>query len=157
MIDNKSRFQVNAILPGDQTSMMVRPPVGIGINASMVKPDERKSTETIASETVAAAVSGDRSALRSIYEATSDRVFRLMVRMVGVQDADDLTQQVYARAFSNISQFSGDSKFETWLYRLATNEALQHLRREKHRRTSELLVEPTTRHSDSVEQDERAI
>lgn len=105
---------------------------------------------------VQAASVGDRRALLDIYEATSDRVFRLMVRMVGVQDADDLTQQVYMRAFSKLSQFSGDSKFETWLYRLATNEALQHLRREKHRRTSELVVEPTTQQNDSIEQDERA-
>lgn len=112
--------------------------------------------DSIDEPTVQAAMVGDRRALREIYEATSDRVFRLMVRMVGIQDADDLTQQVYVRAFSKLGQFSGDSKFETWLYRLATNEALQHLRREKHRRTSELLVEPTTRHSDSVEQDERA-
>ena len=122
----------------------------------MGKPDERKSTETIASGTVAAAVSGDRSALRSIYEATSDRVFRLMVRMVGQQDADDLTQQTFVRAFTKLDQFSGESKFETWLYRLATNEALQHLRREKHRRTKELVVEPTVQQTDHVEQDERA-
>jgi RNA polymerase sigma-70 factor (ECF subfamily) len=122
----------------------------------MGQPDERKSTETIASETVAAAVSGDRSALRSIYEATSDRVFRLMVRMVGQQDADDLTQQTFVRAFTKLDQFGGESKFETWLYRLATNEALQHLRREKHRRTKELVVEPTADRTDRVEEDERA-
>ena len=117
---------------------------------------EKSAHDSIDAPTVQTAAAGDRRALRGIYEATSDRVFRLMVRMVGVQDADDLTQQVYMRAFSKLSQFSGDSKFETWLYRLATNEALQHLRREKHRRTSELVVEPTTRQNDSIEQDERA-
>ena len=76
--------------------------------------------------------------------------------MVGQQDADDLTQQTFVRAFTKLDQFSGESKFETWLYRLATNEALQHLRREKHRRTKELVVEPTVRHADHVDQDERA-
>lgn len=105
--------------------------------------------------TVQAAAAGDRRAMRDVYEATSDRVFRLMVRMVGIQDADDLTQHVYVRAFSKLNQFSGDSKFETWLYRLATNEALQHLRREKHRRTKELIVEPEMEATDQVEQDER--
>jgi RNA polymerase sigma-70 factor (ECF subfamily) len=104
---------------------------------------------------VQAASVGDRRALLDIYEATSDRVFRLMVRMVGVQDADDLTQQTFVRAFTKLDQFSGDSKFETWLYRLATNEALQHLRREKHRRTKELKVEPAMDATDQVEQDER--
>ncbi|TWU55988.1 ECF RNA polymerase sigma factor SigE [Rubripirellula reticaptiva] len=116
---------------------------------------ENPAHDSIDDPTVQAAAAGDRRALREIYEATSDRVFRLMVRMVGIQDADDLTQQVYVRAFSKLSQFSGDAKFETWLYRLATNEALQHLRREKHRRTKELVVEPAMQATDPVEQDER--
>lgn len=117
---------------------------------------EKPAHDSIDDPTVQAAAAGDRRALRKIYEATSDRVYRLMVRIVGVQDADDLTQQVYVRAFSKLRQFSGDSKFETWLYRLATNEALQQLRREKLRRTSELMVEPMTRQNDFIEQDERA-
>lgn len=112
--------------------------------------------DSIDAPTVRAAAVGDRLALRGIYEATSDRVFRLMVRMVGMQDADDLTQQIYVRSFSKLSQCSGDLKFETWLYRLATNEALQHLWRKKHRRASELVVEPTSWQDDPVEQDERA-
>ncbi|MDV6030684.1 MAG: RNA polymerase sigma factor [Phycisphaera sp. RhM] len=116
---------------------------------------ESNHKEPIDDATVKAGAGGDRAALRQIYEATADRVFRLMVRMVGQQDADDLTQQTFVRAFTKLKQFSGESKFETWLYRLATNEALQHLRREKHRRTKELVVEPTVRQTDNVEQDER--
>jgi RNA polymerase sigma-70 factor (ECF subfamily) len=123
---------------------------------AMAPPNERNSPATIETDTVAAAVAGDRSALRQIYEATSDRVFGLMVRIVGQQDADDLTQQTFVQAFTKISHFNGDAKFETWLYRLATNEALQHLRREKHRRTKELAVEPLTRQTDYVVQDEEA-
>lgn len=116
---------------------------------------ESNDKEPIDDATVKAGAGGDRAALRQIYEATADRVFRLMVRMVGQQDADDLTQQTFVRAFTKLDQFSGESKFETWLYRLATNEALQHLRREKHRRTEELVVEPTADQTDHVEQDER--
>ena len=123
--------------------------------AIMEPSHENTAQNSIGEPTVQAASVGDRRALHDIYEATSDRVYRLMVRMVGIQDADDLTQQVYVRAFSKLSQFSGDSKFETWLYRLATNEALQHLRREKHRRTKELIVEPAMGATDQVEQDER--
>ena len=62
---------------------------------------ENAAQNSIDEPTVQAAAVGDRRALRDIYEATSDRVFRLMIRMVGVQDADDLTQQVFVRAFSN--------------------------------------------------------
>lgn len=122
----------------------------------MESSDDCPAAESLSRRVVQTATSGDRAALREIYEATSDRVFRLMVRMVGQQDADDLTQQTFVRAFTKLDQFSGESKFETWLYRLATNEALQHLRREKHRRTKELVVEPTARQADHVDQDERA-
>lgn len=123
----------------------------------MELPNDCSANEPLDDATVRAAAAGDRSALRTIYEVTSDRVFRLMVRMVGQQDADDLTQQTFVRAFTKLGQFSGDSKFETWLYRLATNEALQHLRREKHRRTKELIVEPAMQATDHVEQDEQAV
>jgi len=122
----------------------------------MESSDDHPVHASLSRRVVQSATRGDRAALREIYEATSDRVFRLMVRMVGQQDADDLTQQTFVRAFTKLDQFSGESKFETWLYRLATNEALQHLRREKHRRTKELVVEPTVRHADHVDQDERA-
>lgn len=121
----------------------------------MELPNDCNANESVDDATVRAAAAGDRSALRTIYEVTSDRVFRLMVRMVGQQDADDLTQQTFVRAFTKLGQFSSESKFETWLYRLATNEALQHLRREKHRRTKELVVEPAIQATDHVEQDER--
>jgi len=51
--------------------------------------------------------------------------------MVGWQDAGDVTQQVFLQVFRSIGQFSGQSRFETWLYRLAVNESLQHLRRNR--------------------------
>lgn len=94
---------------------------------------------------VAACVSGDRDAMRQIYEYCSDRVYALMVRIVGRQDADDLTQQVFLQMFRKLDQFRGGSKLETWLYRLATNEALQHLRRRKRQATEPLIGEPSIR------------
>lgn len=121
----------------------------------MELPNDCSANEPVDDATVRAAAAGDRSALRVIYEVTSERVFRLMVRMIGQQEADDLPQQTFVQAFTKMSQFRGDSKFETWLYRLASNVALQYLRREKHRRTKELVVEPEMQSTDHVEQDER--
>lgn len=51
--------------------------------------------------------------------------------MVGSQDAPDVTQQTFLRAFTRLDQYDGQAKFETWLYRLAVNEALQFLRKRK--------------------------
>lgn len=75
--------------------------------------------------------SGGRSAQQELYEACHQDVYGLMVRMVGRQDAADLAQQVFMQAFRKIGQFQGQSKFQTWLYRLAVNESLQHLRKNK--------------------------
>ena len=90
---------------------------------------------------------GDRDAQRQLYESTHQIVYRLMVRMVGRQDADDLTQQVFLQVFRKITQFSGLARFETWLYRLAANEALQHLRRDKRRSQSHTLQDEPVDHA----------
>lgn len=93
-------------------------------------------------ELVKACRAGDRDAQRQLYERFSRNVYRLMVRMVGVGDADDLTQQVFLRVLRAIGQYSGRSRFETWLYRVAMNESLQHLRRQKRRKHGGLDYEP---------------
>lgn len=99
---------------------------------------------------VSACLAGDRDAMQQIYEHCSDRVYALMVRIVGRQDADDLTQQVFLQLFRKLSQFGGGSKLETWLYRLATNEALQHLRRKKRQAAGPLVVEPSAEDPDRL-------
>ena len=85
---------------------------------------------------------GDRGAQRELYEACHPIVYRLMLRMVGRQEADDLTQQAFLQTFRRLEQFGGRSRFETWLYRLAMNEALQHLRRKSRSKQQHLVEEP---------------
>lgn len=109
------------------------------------------------SKVVALCQSGELQARRQLYELCSQRVFRLMVHMVGLQDASDLTQQVFLQVFLKIDQFAGQSKFETWMYRLAVNEALQHLRKEGRRKVQPLTHEPTSQHvrmGERMEQEE---
>ena len=62
--------------------------------------------------------------------------------MVGIQDAADVAQQVFLQLFRKLEQFSGRSSFRTWLYRLAVNEALQYLRKERRWSFAELAREP---------------
>ena len=91
---------------------------------------------------VTACRSGDLASQRQLYDACHENVYRLAVRMAGLQDAADVTQQVFLQAFRSIDQFRGGSRFETWLYRLAVNESLQHLRRKRRWRHHELDWEP---------------
>jgi RNA polymerase sigma-70 factor (ECF subfamily) len=75
---------------------------------------------------------GDREAWRELYDRTVERVYRLLRRMTGNDhDAFDLAQETYVRALVRIDQFDGRSSVSTWLYRIAVNEALQFMRREK--------------------------
>lgn len=105
---------------------------------------------------VDACVAGDRCAMEQLYQQCSDRVYGLMVRMVGRQDADDLTQHVFLTMFRKLEQFNGQSKLDTWLYRLATNEAFQHLRRSKRRSTAPLASEPAIDDPDRISASEES-
>jgi RNA polymerase sigma-70 factor (ECF subfamily) len=71
----------------------------------------------------------DPESQRQLYEQFKDLVYRLVLRMVGREDALDLSQQVFLQVFRSIRQFSGRSQFNTWIYRLAVNECLQFRRR----------------------------
>ncbi len=75
------------------------------------------------------ASNGDRGSQKIIYEAMVERVYRLVLRIVGVTDAEDVTQNVFIQLFSKLRTFRHESEFSTWVHRLAVNEALQHKRR----------------------------
>lgn len=86
-------------------------------------------TTSSTEHTIAACQQGDRAAQQAVYGEYHARVYRLAVRMVGRDDADDLLQQIFLQVFRKAEQFNHDSQFGTWLFRLATNECLQHLRK----------------------------
>ncbi len=74
---------------------------------------------------LSAANGGDREAFERLYRAHVDRVFSLCVRMSGDRVlAEELTQDVFVRAWERLASFRGDSAFGTWLYRLAVNVVL---------------------------------
>ena len=112
-------------------------------------------TAAIDAALLASCRSSERGAQQRLYELSHRQVYRLMVRMVGLQDAADVTQQVFLQVFRKIDQFAGHSKFETWLYRLATNEALQHLRKGKRWRFQTLSREPMSQHEPANERNEQ--
>jgi RNA polymerase sigma-70 factor, ECF subfamily len=74
--------------------------------------------------------SGDKLEFSRVVEAYSGRLYRLIFRMVNQpQDAEDILQETFIKVFKNVDRFDGRSKLSTWLYRIATNEALMQLRR----------------------------
>ncbi len=75
---------------------------------------------------------GDRDAQHEVYSQTSARIYRLLLKLTGSpEDAFDLAQETYLRGFSRMEHFNGNCSLATWLYRIAINEAMQFLRRNK--------------------------
>lgn len=75
---------------------------------------------------------GDDEAFVLIYEHFSPQIYRYVYRLVGSQEqADDITQDTFLRAFQNIQKITGDSNVGAWLYRIASNAAFDILRRRK--------------------------
>ena len=73
---------------------------------------------------------GDRRAMGDLYEAHARRVYTVVRRLVGDDHlAEDLAQEAWVRAFEKLHLFRGEAAFGTWIYRLATNVALNRLRR----------------------------
>jgi RNA polymerase sigma-70 factor (ECF subfamily) len=63
-----------------------------------------------------------------LYDEFQPKILRYMTRMLGESEAEDLTQEIFARVASSLTGFRGESQLSTWLYRIATNAALDRLR-----------------------------
>lgn len=87
---------------------------------------------------VARARAGDSAAFGLLVEQYQDRIFRLLRGMVPEQDVEDVAQDAFVKAYRNLGNFDGRSQFFTWLYRIASNTAMDWRKREKHRRHAPL-------------------
>lgn len=75
---------------------------------------------------------GDRAEFARLVDAYSAPIYRLGLKMLNSpQDAEDVLQNTFLNAFTHLADFEGRSSVSTWLYRIASNEALMLLRRKK--------------------------
>jgi RNA polymerase sigma-70 factor, ECF subfamily len=95
---------------------------------------ERMSVSMVDATLVPRAQAGDVSAFEALYRSNSGRVFALCLRLSGdVARAEELTQDVFVRAWQKLGTFRGDSAFSTWLHRLTVNLVLGERRSEGRR------------------------
>jgi RNA polymerase sigma-70 factor, ECF subfamily len=89
-----------------------------------------------------AASDGDRIALRAFIEASQGDVWRFAAHQVGWAEADDVTQDVFVRAWRALPSFRGDSSARTWLLAIARRACVDaRRRRSRRRRLTEALIE----------------
>ncbi|OGO29547.1 MAG: hypothetical protein A2136_01335 [Chloroflexi bacterium RBG_16_54_11] len=95
----------------------------------MSKPENKVETEGFSLEALQA---GDPEEFSRLVEAYSSKIYRLASKMLTQQqDAEDVLQETFLKAYRGLKTFDGRSKISTWLFRIATNEALMVLRRKR--------------------------
>ncbi len=82
-----------------------RPPAGDSVDAAL-------------------ASAGDAGAFERLYRGHVPRIYSLAIRMAGPDEAEELTQEIFIRAWEKLSSFKGNSAFGTWLFRLGINHIL---------------------------------
>src|SRR5438093_4197719 len=81
---------------------------------------------------VARARLGDAKAFSELLRRYEGKIFRLALHITqNREDAEDVLQETFLKAYEHLAQFKGDSKFYTWIVRIAVNQALMKLRRRK--------------------------
>jgi len=89
------------------------------------------------------AQAGEQAAFATLVETYGDRVYSYLARMLSDrEEAQDLAQETFVRAWESMGRFRGGASFGTWLYRIATNLAIDALRRKRRRSVEQSLDAP---------------
>lgn len=101
---------------------------------------------------VRAVLNGDVNAFEMLVKEYEKNVYNLALRMVGnSEDAADMSQEAFIKAYNSLDSFRGDSKFSVWLYRIVSNVCLDFIRSRKRKQTVSLSMEDDN--GDDVELD----
>jgi RNA polymerase sigma-70 factor (ECF subfamily) len=116
-------------------------------------PNPHRLSSTVAREDehllVAAAKKGDLAAFEELVSRYERKIFRLTMNITGNrEDAEDAMQDAFLKSYSHLNTFQGDSRFYTWLVRIAANEALMRLRKRRPNQFS--LDEPVAGDEDLI-------
>ncbi|HEV2385958.1 MAG TPA: sigma-70 family RNA polymerase sigma factor [Candidatus Acidoferrales bacterium] len=96
--------------------------------------DGQQSDATDERQLVRRAQAGDEAAYEALVRTHQHRVVAIASRLLrGSEDAEDVAQQVFVKAYFSLRRFDHRSKFSTWLYKIAVNECWNHLRKKKAR------------------------
>jgi RNA polymerase sigma-70 factor (ECF subfamily) len=125
----------------------------LGAKAILSATDPKPLPSTIVREDegqlVSAAKAGDAAAFEELVNRYERKIFRLGMNITqNKEDAEDVMQEAFLKSFKNLDHFQGDSRFYTWLVRIAVNEALMKLRKRRPNQVS--IDEPLTNDDDSV-------
>lgn len=108
-------------------------------------------------------IEGDSKAFALLVNRYKDLVFTLTIRMLkNREEAEEVSQDTFIKVYKSLSKFKGDSKFSTWIYKVAYNTCLDRIKRNK-RHMNEVAIDEFTEHQvktidnalDTLERDEQ--
>lgn len=107
-----------------------------GILSTLSTPNPHRLPSSVVREDehllVAAAKKGDAAAFEELVNRYGNKIFRLTKNITGnSEDAEDAMQDAFLKAYAHLKDFHGDSRFYTWLVRIAANESLMRLRKRR--------------------------
>jgi RNA polymerase sigma-70 factor, ECF subfamily len=123
-----------------------------GTQADAARGDAAAEPERVLDDTdlVDRVRAGDTTAYRGLVERYQNRVYSLVYGMVrDREEARDLTQEAFIKAYRNLAGFRQDASFHTWLFRIAMNVTIDHIRKHQKFRTAE--------YDDTLDHDEQAM
>jgi len=99
-------------------------------------------------ELVQQAITGDQRAYSELMERYRDPIYYMLLKMVNnTADAEDLTIEAFGKAFRNIKQYTPSFAFSTWLFKIASNNAIDFMRKKK---LNNVSIDETLRDSDVI-------
>ena len=122
--------------------------LALGLASAVARPDDAAQAREAERDLVGACQRGEREAFDRLVERYQREIYRLCYRYVNNhEDANDLAQDAFLKAWRAIGRFRGDSSFSTWLYRIAVNACLNHraLKRPLLQELPEVLPDPAPR------------
>jgi RNA polymerase sigma-70 factor (ECF subfamily) len=112
---------------------------------------------------IAKVINGDTNAFASLVDMYKNMVFSLAFKMTkNREEAEEISQDTFIKAYKNLSKFKGDSKFSTWLYRIAYHTSLDTIKKNKNNKTFEInditfnQIKATETILEGIERKERA-
>lgn len=107
------------------------------MSAADARAEEALGSREADLEMVRAVLEGDATAYRELVEKYQNRVYGMVYGMLrNREDARDIAQEAFVKAYRNLGSFRMDSSFYTWLYRIAMNLAIDHTRKRKRQATT---------------------
>lgn len=100
---------------------------------------------------VVRALEGEQSAYAELMERYRESIYYMLLKMVNnTDDADDLTIEAFGKAFKRLSQYHPSYAFSTWMFKIASNNCIDFIRRERKKRTMSIDTGITNDDGDSV-------